>query len=322
MGSPFTDEEKRFLLAEMIKVSKVDIHALVEFVKSNRVEQEWLKMQVPNAPTLTSANHLIEGHSTEPSMPTNSAMQPHRGSTPQHVLIKPRLTTANGTPSPSPSAASEPPTKKRRGRPPKVQSYDRLGPGRPRLLALAPQPPPSATAQQQAFAAVPQSIDNRSRRTASPAYTVSPGPNIENIAPSRGLKRSLPDHGEQTQPAHLHPRFIPPDESGLARQRANASGAPTPLHKGLQQYRNKRRLVLEANGLYGRTMIGKSASNPNTTNGRSFSSYSFPDHSTDSTRAEPAGRNEGDSCEDMTLNRRCNTAIDNESMIGWRQSEA
>lgn len=184
------------------------------------------------APSLTTANHLIEGHSTESPMPTNSTMQPHRGSTPQHVLIKPRLTTANGTPSPSPSAASEPPAKKRRGRPPKVQSYDRLGPGRPRLLALAPQPPPSATAQQQAFAAVPQSIDTRSRRTASPAYTVSPGPNIENIAPSRGLKRSLPDRDEQTQPAHLHPRFIPPDESGLPHQRANASGAPTPATQG------------------------------------------------------------------------------------------
>ncbi|PKS11933.1 hypothetical protein jhhlp_001228 [Lomentospora prolificans] len=60
MGSPFTDEEKRFLLAEMIKVSKVDIHALVEFVQTNRVEQRWYLMQVPTGRNLEQCFQAAE----------------------------------------------------------------------------------------------------------------------------------------------------------------------------------------------------------------------------------------------------------------------
>ncbi|KAH6671514.1 hypothetical protein F5X68DRAFT_42768 [Plectosphaerella plurivora] len=52
MASSFTDEEKRFILSEMIKQSKVDVETLVDFVESNGIEADWHAMQLPVGKTL------------------------------------------------------------------------------------------------------------------------------------------------------------------------------------------------------------------------------------------------------------------------------
>lgn len=38
---------QRFVLGEMIKASSIDVHLLVDFIKNNNVEQNWMYMQLP-----------------------------------------------------------------------------------------------------------------------------------------------------------------------------------------------------------------------------------------------------------------------------------
>ncbi|KAF6836935.1 hypothetical protein CMUS01_05201 [Colletotrichum musicola] len=52
MAYSFTDVEKRFILAEVIKTSNLDVGRLVEFLRSYNVEPDWLKMQLPGGRTM------------------------------------------------------------------------------------------------------------------------------------------------------------------------------------------------------------------------------------------------------------------------------
>ncbi|KAI1128081.1 hypothetical protein F5Y10DRAFT_182661 [Nemania abortiva] len=48
MDTNFSDDEKRFVLGEIIKVSSIDVTTLVEFIKAHRVEPNWMLMQLPS----------------------------------------------------------------------------------------------------------------------------------------------------------------------------------------------------------------------------------------------------------------------------------
>ncbi|KAK2026804.1 hypothetical protein LX32DRAFT_695347 [Colletotrichum zoysiae] len=52
MSYSFTEEEKRFILAEAIKTSNLDVSLLSGFLKTHRVEPDWLKMQLPSGRTM------------------------------------------------------------------------------------------------------------------------------------------------------------------------------------------------------------------------------------------------------------------------------
>jgi hypothetical protein len=47
MESVLNDTEKRFILAEMIKLSDVDVGVLIHLVKSHDIQPNWLHMQLP-----------------------------------------------------------------------------------------------------------------------------------------------------------------------------------------------------------------------------------------------------------------------------------
>ncbi|KAI0017316.1 hypothetical protein F4780DRAFT_610944 [Xylariomycetidae sp. FL0641] len=47
MDTSFSDDEKRFVLAEMVKVSTIDVHTLVEFIRAHNIEPNWMSMQLP-----------------------------------------------------------------------------------------------------------------------------------------------------------------------------------------------------------------------------------------------------------------------------------
>ena len=52
---------QRFVLAEMIKVSQIDVHALVELVRSYEVDPDWMSMQLPNGkPPALEAHGAVE----------------------------------------------------------------------------------------------------------------------------------------------------------------------------------------------------------------------------------------------------------------------
>ncbi|EFQ28582.1 uncharacterized protein GLRG_03726 [Colletotrichum graminicola M1.001] len=52
MAYSFTEEEKRFILAEAIKTSNLDVGLLAGFLKTHKVEPDWLKMQLPSGRTM------------------------------------------------------------------------------------------------------------------------------------------------------------------------------------------------------------------------------------------------------------------------------
>ncbi|KAK2004824.1 hypothetical protein LX36DRAFT_235676 [Colletotrichum falcatum] len=52
MAYSFTEEEKRFILAESIKTSNLDVGLLAGFLRTHKVEPDWLKMQLPSGRTM------------------------------------------------------------------------------------------------------------------------------------------------------------------------------------------------------------------------------------------------------------------------------
>ncbi|EFW99220.1 hypothetical protein CMQ_5641 [Grosmannia clavigera kw1407] len=48
MSEPFEDNEKRSMLAELIRASRIDVGAVVEFVKRYNIQPNWMDMRYPN----------------------------------------------------------------------------------------------------------------------------------------------------------------------------------------------------------------------------------------------------------------------------------
>lgn len=40
-------DRQRFILAEMIKTSQIDIYVLIDFIKAQNIEPNWMHMQLP-----------------------------------------------------------------------------------------------------------------------------------------------------------------------------------------------------------------------------------------------------------------------------------
>ncbi|KAB5570360.1 hypothetical protein GE09DRAFT_705607 [Coniochaeta sp. 2T2.1] len=74
MESVFTDAEKRFVLAEMIKVSHMDVGTLVDFVKYHDIAPDWMEMQLPGGRNirqcLRAAELMFDMHLPPPSVPS------------------------------------------------------------------------------------------------------------------------------------------------------------------------------------------------------------------------------------------------------------
>ncbi|EQB55440.1 hypothetical protein CGLO_04636 [Colletotrichum gloeosporioides Cg-14] len=60
MAYPFSEEEKRLILAEVIKTSNLDLGHLVDFLKLHKTEPNWLKMQLPPGRTMEQCIQVTE----------------------------------------------------------------------------------------------------------------------------------------------------------------------------------------------------------------------------------------------------------------------
>ncbi|KAK3375104.1 hypothetical protein B0H63DRAFT_267268 [Podospora didyma] len=60
MESSFTDFEKRFVLAEMIKASNMDVAVLVDFIKLHQIQPNWLAMQLPGGRNMNQCLYAAE----------------------------------------------------------------------------------------------------------------------------------------------------------------------------------------------------------------------------------------------------------------------
>ncbi|KAF7544277.1 hypothetical protein G7Z17_g10085 [Cylindrodendrum hubeiense] len=198
MGSPFTDEEKRFLLAEMIKANGLDVEAIRKFVKANVVEPNWMQMQLPLGRNmnqcLDAADHMgfqrrvwpkrrMSDDQSEPAAkrialpgkpepPAMIAALPSTAST--HVTILPRPASSS-TEMPSIPTPPVPPSTapKKKGRPARADKA-RFRPILPQHIA------PRPFEQRQHSPHSPHSqhnqISQQSQAPAAPRTNLPPGP--------------------------------------------------------------------------------------------------------------------------------------------------
>ncbi|PTB67840.1 hypothetical protein BBK36DRAFT_18265 [Trichoderma citrinoviride] len=216
MATSFSLEEKRFVLAEMIKCSTVDIERLARFVEVNVLDPKWITMQIPSGRNLEQCMQVADSLSSAPGYRSAMSQNDHlTGSSMNHARqMAPRMSPGGQTPGAMPTspglmspwqqhpdgvedrrvhALEAPPgdqAPKKRGRPPRV---DRKTAAPPRLANIAPKPPP-----------------------------LSPGPNTpRTILPA--TPRQAEAQNPQPQPSA---RALPPLDSPPARKkRRTATGA-------------------------------------------------------------------------------------------------
>ncbi|KAG8156680.1 hypothetical protein KVR01_013471 [Diaporthe batatas] len=73
MMDAFTEDEKRFVLAEYIKASQVETDQLVEFIKAYNLQADWFAMQLPGGRNMhqcmRAASQLLDRELQLPSLP-------------------------------------------------------------------------------------------------------------------------------------------------------------------------------------------------------------------------------------------------------------
>ncbi|KAH6636245.1 hypothetical protein F5144DRAFT_172118 [Chaetomium tenue] len=159
MESVLNDTEKRFILAEMIKLSDVDVGVLIHLVKSHDIQPKWMYMQLPGGRNMSQCLHAAEAMFNTPmppplisplkrpslgelsdygpnkrqalaspgevsprGFPPGPSSQPAPGTQPVNIQPRPNGFPP-GLPAPSPSVSATPynpaPKARKRGRPPK-----------------------------------------------------------------------------------------------------------------------------------------------------------------------------------------------------------
>jgi hypothetical protein len=170
MNLSFTREEKLFVLAEMIKASRIDVESLVDFIKYHRIEPDWMSMQIPLGRNMNQCMQFA-GHISittpylkrrpssvdfEPptKRPAFSELPEHARPTSSQGILQPvwqppTPTTAagprsaNGLVDSSPQTSAPGPAPKKRGRPSRADKAKRdLRPLLPQHLAPRPSPGP------------------------------------------------------------------------------------------------------------------------------------------------------------------------------------
>ncbi|KAH6605101.1 hypothetical protein Trco_006808 [Trichoderma cornu-damae] len=198
MAASFTQEEKRFVLAEMIKCSTVDIETLARFVKLNVLDPEWMTMQVPlgrnlgqcmqvasllsttpnNRSAVSQNDHLTGGGMNHPRQiaPRTSPSGQTPGAMPTSPVNNPPWQPADGTEDrralPYEAVGAQAPRK--RGRPSRV---DRRIAMPPRLAAIAPKPPqsgPGPNTPRPILPATQRQVDARISQPPPPAQVPQP----------------------------------------------------------------------------------------------------------------------------------------------------
>ncbi|KAI1312116.1 hypothetical protein F5Y03DRAFT_264584 [Xylaria venustula] len=195
MEPSFSDDEKRFVLAEIIKVSAIDVPTLVEFIRAHNIVPDWLEMQLPGGRNMNHCVRAVERMFQVSFPPPNiastgsfgkrrsgdlidyppaakrqaiTAAPPYEPTLTPVRHIQPRPPASNGYPlmAPMSSAPAIPATGKKRGRPSKAdkeaQAQARAGAGYPRhtdYTPITPAPPAPLPAPPQREHALPPGYD-------------------------------------------------------------------------------------------------------------------------------------------------------------------
>ena len=171
MNPSFTREEKLFVLAEMIKASRIDVDSLVRFIKYHKIEPDWMSMQIPLGRNMNQcmqfAEHISVATTSLKRRPSDDYDHPSKRPAFSDMPEQPRPTSSPGILQPavpsqtvnysmqarvpngtleSPPPPPAPMPAKKRGRPSRADKAKRdLRPLLPQHLA--PRPPPGTAPQ-------------------------------------------------------------------------------------------------------------------------------------------------------------------------------
>ncbi|KAL7823470.1 hypothetical protein V8C26DRAFT_120172 [Trichoderma gracile] len=245
MATTFSLEEKRFVLAEMIKCSTVDIERLARFVESNVLDPKWITMQIPSGRNLEQCMQVADSLSTAPGYRSAMSQNDHlTGSGMNHARqMASRMspggqTTPGAMPPSSPGLMSpwqhpdgvedrralplEAPgdqAPKKRGRPPRV---DRKTAAPPRLANIAPKPPPLSPGPNTPRTILPATPRQADSQNPQPQPPVRALPSLDS-PPARKKRRTATGAASVSTSPPLPPASAPAPAPAPAPARA-----PTP----------------------------------------------------------------------------------------------
>ncbi|KAI1808560.1 hypothetical protein F4811DRAFT_246438 [Daldinia bambusicola] len=263
MDTTFSDDEKRFVLGEIIKVSTIDVSTLVDFIKAHQVEPNWMSMQLPGGrnmnqcfgavenmfqtkyppPNLTNFKRKSLSDLAEHPAKRQAMMAPIEPPLASARIIQPRP-PLNGYPPAVPVSISPPVTStgKKRGRPSKADKEAQARSVYSRLAEYTPITPaplaPIAVQPQREYASSPgyeissNPGDQKSRKRGFGAVDSPQQGNLSfpltSPASATDTPRALPEPIDQVERANLSPR----DRGPLAM---DSRSPPHPPHTQQQQ---------------------------------------------------------------------------------------
>ncbi|KAL7910028.1 hypothetical protein GGI35DRAFT_352716 [Trichoderma velutinum] len=213
MATSFSIEEKRFVLAEMIKCSTVDIERLARFVESNVLDPKWMTMQIPTGRNLEQCMQLANLLSTAPghrsAMSQNDHLTNNGMNHPRQIA--PRTSPGGQTPVAMPTS-------------PGNMSPWQLADGVEDRRAVQYETPSTQVPKKRGR---PSRID---RKTAAPARLATIAPKPAQLTPGPNTPRTIlpaqrQDDAQNSQPPPSVHTLPPLDSPPGRKKRRTAMGA-------------------------------------------------------------------------------------------------
>ncbi|TGJ82003.1 hypothetical protein E0Z10_g6765 [Xylaria hypoxylon] len=245
MDTTFSDDEKRFVLGEIIKVSAIDVPTLVEFIKAHNVVPSWMLMQLPGGRNMNQCVRAVDNMFQVKFHPPNPPIASIGGFGKRKSLgdlneqptkrqaitappfepilapvraLQPRPPLANGYPlmAPITSTPAGSTTGKKRGRPSKADkeaqaraAYSRTTDFPP--ITPAPPAPPREYASPPGYEIASSGADQPSKKRSRPTTIDSPrqaSGSLALVSPSSttGTPRALPEPVEHIERTNMSPR--------------------------------------------------------------------------------------------------------------------
>ncbi|KAI1268561.1 hypothetical protein F5Y18DRAFT_234765 [Xylariaceae sp. FL1019] len=243
MDATFSEDEKRFVLSEMIKASTIDVSILVDFIRLNNVNPNWMSMQLPGGrnmrDTIGAVDNMFHVKFPPPNVgefgkrkslndiiehppKRHATMAPMEPSLAPARIIQPRPPPRGFTPTaPTTNHLPAPVAGKKRGRPSKA---DKEAQAQARAIyartteytPITPAPPPATVQPKREYASSPgyeiassvtdQNSKKRPRPSGidSPVQGTTPYPLIAS-ASTAGTPRAFPEPSDSMERANTSP---------------------------------------------------------------------------------------------------------------------
>ncbi|EPE10325.1 hypothetical protein F503_05420 [Ophiostoma piceae UAMH 11346] len=230
MDHSFSEPEKRFILAEMLKASQVEITAVVDFIKSRHIYPNWMEMELPRGnmgieappPALSQHHSQFRQYGSQPpaqqlsQQPLQQQVQPQQQHHRQQHMPQHRQHQQHPQESPPPLSKLPSLTAKRR---PSTDSGDHPN---KRLAAASadvmhPIPQPRTIQPRPTNGPVPN----------SPLFTAAAPPAARNVPKKRG-RPSRADKDAQARAAGNYPLAYIAPASNMA---IHIEGQQKPLYQ-------------------------------------------------------------------------------------------